>query len=74
LRLLLNYYTGGSWDNSDVSSAKKKKWNDDDKKYTASSSPTKLDWSGKSQRRGPVQRKAGPAKAEPPKKKLFGLF
>ena len=48
---------GGSWDNSDVKSAKKKKWNDLDKKYNANQRVTGIDWMGKSQASGPAGRK-----------------
>jgi hypothetical protein len=67
---------GGSWDNSDVKSAKKKEWNDIDKKYNANQSPSAVDWMGANTRRGPAQPvKKNQQEAQPPKRKggWFGL-
>ncbi|KAL7575773.1 hypothetical protein ACA910_003103 [Epithemia clementina (nom. ined.)] len=56
---------GGSWDNSDVKTAKQKEWNEYDKKYNANQKASGLDWMGNNQRSGPAAKQ----KAEPPKKK-----
>ena len=62
----------GSWDNSDLGGGKKKKGNASDAKYKSSDAPSRLDWSGRNQPRGPVQPKQ--QQQQQPKKKLFGLF
>lgn len=67
---------GGSWDNSDVDTAKKRSWSPFDKKYNANEAPTKAGWLGTVERnKGPQKKKAG-GKVEKakPTKKLFGLF
>ena len=56
---------GGSWDNSDVKTAKKKKWNEVDKKYNQNNKATSVDWRGVGQRMGPGAKQ----KAQAPKKK-----
>ena len=61
---------GGSWDNSDVRTAKKIQWNDDDKKYRPTVNPG-LDWSGMGARKGPAAKQQA---AAPQTKKLFGMF
>jgi hypothetical protein len=80
--VLYSWITGGSWDNSDVSSAKPKEWNAADKEYTAKNSPARTDWTKMTGRVDTDQRKKGAARAakagaanpKPPKKKLFGIF
>ena len=71
-------FAGGSWDNSDIATAKKRKWSESDKKYNANEGPGKAaDWLGNVQRRGPSPKApASRASKEAPKaaKKLFGLF
>jgi hypothetical protein len=70
-------FAGGSWDNSDISTAQKRKWSESDKKYNANEGPVKADWLGNVQRRGPSPKApATKASKEAPKptKKLFGLF
>ena len=71
---------GGSWDNSDLKTAKKVKWNEDDKKYQQNGGQRNfLDWSGTGSRSGPSTRSApankkNQAQQQPKTQKLFGLF
>lgn len=69
---------GGSWDNSDIKTAKKRQWTDTDKKYNANPAPQRVDWMGTVERRGPGQKggaKKPPANDEErPTRKLFGMF
>ena len=72
---------GGSWDNSDLKTAKKLQWNEDDKKYQARGQQNQkpfwaaTDWSGTGSRGGPVANNKKPAQQQKPKvQKLFGLF
>lgn len=70
----------GSWDNSDVSSAKKRQWSDLDKKYVSNPDPNRNPyWNvGMGSRAQPpknVQPAAAAKKAQGGSpKKLFGLF
>lgn len=68
------FFVGGSWDNSDVASAKKVKWSAKDKAYSSNSAPAKVDWTGRNDRKGPAKAKGAAAKQKPQTKKLFGLF
>ena len=68
---------GGSWDNSDLKTAKKIQWNDDDKKYQQNGGQKNfLDWSGTGSRSGPTANKkqAQQQQQQPKVQKLFGLF
>ena len=67
---------GGSWDNSDVKTAKKIEWNADDKKYQPTGyKPSGLDWSGTGPRGSPTtNNKKGTQEPKPKVQKLFGLF
>ena len=68
----LHLGSGGSWDNSDVKTAKKKHWSAADKTYVANSKPTKPDWMGTVERKGSKQNAV--KESAKPTKKLFGLF
>ena len=65
---------GGSWDNSDVKSAKKVAWTKTDERYkgTTNAKPVGLDWMGAGQKGGPAQKTA--VKKAPPAKKGGGFF
>jgi len=70
---------GGSWDNSDVKTAKKLKWNKADETYDGGQSYVggRLDWSGHGMNfGGPGQKVQSQQKnkSAPSKRKLFGLF
>jgi len=69
---------GGSWDNSDVSTAKKIQWNDYDKQYENTEKKpfwAGTDWSGRNPRSGPAaSAKKQQAPPKPQTKKLFGMW
>lgn len=66
---------GGSWDNSDLKTAKKVQWNDDDKMYQQNGGQKNLlDWSGTGSRSGPTANKKQTQQQQPKVQKLFGLF
>lgn len=67
---------GGSWDNSDLKTAKKIQWNEDDKKYQdVEKKPfwAATDWSGRGPRSSPAANKVAAQQPSKPRKK-FSLW